>query len=162
MTTLAIRQNSHSRWQTKSRFLFPVVVFFTLMFSPLCNADTIETEDYVIHYSAFNASFITEDVAKIYNLNRSRFRGMINIAIHKKMKDGTTKPVIAQLSGYVTRLSGSESPLSFQTISEGESIYYLAQMIIANRETLRFDIKIKPTPQHNPIKLSFKQDFYTD
>lgn len=138
------------------------ILVTTLLTSISANAEMLEKEGYVIHYSAFNASFITEEVAKVYNLNRSRYRGMINIAIHKRMKDGSTKPVIAQLSGYATRLSGSESPLEFQMISEGESIYYLAQAIIANRETLRFDIKIKPTPQHSPIKLSFKQDFYTD
>ncbi|PIE41794.1 MAG: hypothetical protein CSA49_01655 [Gammaproteobacteria bacterium] len=126
------------------------------------HAATLEKDGYVIYYSAFNASFITEQVAKAYNLNRSRFRGMINIAVHKKMKDGTTKPVVAQLSGYARRLSGSESPLEFEMVGEGESIYYLAQTIIANRETLRFDIKIKPTPQHTPIKLSFTQDFYTE
>ena len=138
-----------------------IFCFFVAAFSAPVQAETIEKEGYVIHYSAFNASFITEEVAKAYNLNRSRYRGMINIAVHKRMKDGSTKPVIAQLSGYATRLSGSESPLEFEMVGEGKSIYYLAQTVIAHRETLRFDIKIKPTPQHSPIKLSFKQDFFT-
>ena len=126
------------------------------------NAETIEKEGYVIHYSAFNASFIQEDVAKHYNLNRSRYRGLINIAVHRKMQDGSTKPVVAQLSGYATRLSGSEAPLEFQMISEGDAVYYLGETIIANNETLNFDIKIKPTPQHSGIKLNFKQTFFTD
>ena len=125
-------------------------------------ADTIEKDGYVIHYSAFNASFIQEDVAKLYKLNRSRYRGLINIAVHRKMKDGTTKPVVVQLSGYGTRLSGSEAPLDFQMISEGDSVYYLAETIIANNEPLDFLIKIKPTPQHSGIKFNFKQTFFTD
>lgn len=139
-----------------------LTVLFALCLSASATAETLEREGYVIHYSAFNASFIPPKVAKAYNINRSRYRGMVNIAIHKKMKDGTNKPVVAQLSGYATRLSGSESPLEFEMVGEGDSIYYLAQTVISNRETLRFDIKIKPTPQHYPIKLSFKQEFYTE
>lgn len=138
---------------------------FVLLFMSLVRgayAETMEKEGYVIHYSAFNASFLTEKVAKAYNLNRSRYRGLINIAVHRKMPDGTTKPVVAQLSGYATRLSGSESPLEFQMVGEGDAIYYLAETIIANNELLRFGIKIKPTPKHSPIKLNFEQTFFTD
>ena len=144
--------------------LLPKAGLFTLlmlMLWPSAHAETFEKDGYVIHYSAFNASFITEQVAKAYNLNRSRYRGLVNIAIHRRMPDGSTKPVIAQLSGYATRLSGSESPLEFQMVGEGDAIYYLGETIIANNELLRFNIKIRPTPQHNPIKLNFEQTFFT-
>lgn len=133
-----------------------------VLLMPGARAETMEKEGYVIHYSAFNASFLTEQVAKAYNLNRSRYRGLVNVAVHRKMADGSSKPVVAQLSGYATRLSGSESPLEFQMVGEGDAIYYLAETIIANNEMLRFSIKIKPTPQHNPIKLNFEQTFFTE
>lgn len=138
--------------------------FILLLVGLLSNAhaETMEKEGYVIHYSAFNASFLTEQVAKAFKLNRSRYRGLVNIAVHRKMADGSSKPVVAQLSGYATRLSGSESPLEFQMVGEGDAIYYLAETIIANNELLRFSIKIKPTPQHNAIKLNFEQTFFTE
>ena len=41
-----------------------IVCFFVAAFSAPVQAETIEKEGYVIHYSAFNASFITEEVAK--------------------------------------------------------------------------------------------------
>ena len=150
-------------YAVKSMLVFIAGFIFTnVALSNLAVADTIEKDGYVIHYSAFNASFIQEDVAKLYKINRSRYRGLINIAVHRKMKDGSSKPVVVQLSGYGTRLSGSEAPLDFQMISEGDSVYYLAETIIANNETLDFLIKIKPTPQHSGIKLNFKQTFFTD
>ncbi|MDX1693538.1 MAG: DUF4426 domain-containing protein [Ketobacteraceae bacterium] len=138
------------------------VLLLCIALTGTAHAETIEKDGYVIHYSAFNASFLTEEVARAYNLNRSRYRGYVNIAVHRKMKNGETKPVVAQLSGYATRLSGSESSLDFQMVGEGDAIYYLAETIIANRELLRFSINIKPTPSHNPIKLNFEQTFFTD
>lgn len=148
---------SHRSLRTTSLFTLLLLVLW-----PIAHAETIEKDGYVIHYSAFNASFITEQVAKAYNLNRSRYRGLVNIAVHRKMADGSTKPVIAQLSGYATRLSGSESPLEFQMVGEGDAIYYLGETIIANNELLRFNIKIRPTPQQHPIKLNFEQTFFTE
>ena len=139
-----------------------VITILVLATVTVGHAETLEKNGYIIHYSAFNTSFIQPDVAKLYNINRSRYRGLINIAVHRKMKDGSSKPVIAKLSGYARRLSGSESPLEFQLISEGKAIYYLAETIIGNNETLRFDIKIQPTPQLPPIKLAFKQTFFID
>lgn len=139
-----------------------LIAFLPILVITTAQAETIEKEGYVIHYSAFNASFIKEKVAKAYNLNRSRYRGMINIAVHRKLKNGETRPVVVQLSGRATRLSGSESPLEFQMVGEGDSIYYLAETIIANNELLRFSIHIKPTPQHSPIKLNFEQTFFTE
>jgi hypothetical protein len=147
--------------KTSELKVLALLVSAFLLLNNTAQAETFEKDGYVIHYSAFNASFITEKVAKAYNLNRSRYRGMINIAVHRKLKNGETRPVVAQLSGRATRLSGSESPLQFQMVGEGDAIYYLAETIVANNELLRFSITIRPTPQSNPIKLNFEQTFFT-
>lgn len=144
------------------RIGLPLAGLLLAMLGSTSHAETMEKNGYVIHYSAFNASFITEKVAKAYNINRSRYRGLVNIAVHRKMKDGTTKPVTVQLSGYARRLSGSEAPLEFKMVGEGDAIYYLGETIIANNELLRFDIKIRPTPQQDPIKLHFEKTFFVD
>lgn len=140
---------------------------FTLTFgciTPLAHADeshTLESNGYIVYFNAFNANFITPAVAKTYNLNRSRHRGLVNIAVHRKHPDKNI-PVIAQLSGTATRLSGSYANLEFQLINEGEHLYYIAETLIGNNETLRFSISIKTLPDQPPIKLNFSKTFFTD
>lgn len=122
----------------------------------------VEDKDYVVHYSAFTSTMLTPEVAKAYGLTRSRQRGMINIAVQRKMPGGTNKAVMAQLEGYTGMLGGSEIPLDFQVVEEGDAIYYLAQFLIRDGDNLNFDIKVKPTPEARPLKVSFSQSFFSE
>jgi hypothetical protein len=42
--------------------------------------------DYQIHYNTFTTSFLQPQVAKAYNIVRSRYQAMINISVLKKTK----------------------------------------------------------------------------
>ncbi len=121
-----------------------------------------ENDEYIVYYSALNSIIIQPDIAKAYGLQRSRQRGLLNISVQRKMPDGSNKPVMSQLKGYASHLSGSEIPLEFNLVTEGKAIYYLAQFPIRNGDELRFDIVAKPTPDADPIKIRFSQDFYTE
>lgn len=122
----------------------------------------IEDKNYIVHYSAFNSTLVTPEVAKAYDLKRSRQRGLVNISVMRKMPDGSHKAVLAQLKGYTGQLGGSEIPLDFQVVEEGEAIYYLAQFQLRSGNNLNFDIKVKPTPEHPGLKVSFAQRFFED
>lgn len=122
----------------------------------------VEDDQYVVHYSAFNSSMLTPEVAKTYDLMRSRQRAVMNISVQKKMPGGMPKAVMAQVEGYTGALGGSERPLDFKVVTEGDAIYYLAEFLIGNGEKLNFDIKVKPTPDHAPIKVDFTQEFFQD
>jgi len=123
----------------------------------------VEDDQYVVHYSAFNSSMLTPEVAKTYDLMRSRQRAIMNVSVQKKMPGGAApKSVMAQLVGYTGALGGSERPLDFKVVTEGDAIYYLAEFLIGNGEKLNFDIKVKPTPDHAPIAVNFSQEFFQD
>ncbi|MAR90781.1 MAG: DUF4426 domain-containing protein [Pseudomonadota bacterium] len=122
----------------------------------------LEDDQYIVHYSAFNASMLTPQVAKAYDLNRSRQRGVLSIAVQRKQPEGPPVPVMAQLKGFTGQLGGSEIPLKFQLVEEGKAIYYLAQFLIDDGETLDFDVKIRPTPEYPPMALSFSQIFFEE
>lgn len=122
----------------------------------------VEDDAYVVHYSAFNSTMLQPEVAKAYDLMRSRQRAVMNIAVQRKMPDGSRKAVMAQLKGYTGALGGSERPLDFKVVTEGDAIYYLAEFLIGNGEKLNFDIVVQPTPEASPIKVSFTQEFFQD
>lgn len=138
-------------------------VFLLVLASASAQAEKfVEDDNYVVHYSAFNSTLIKPEVAKAYDLMRSRQRAIMNVSVQKKMPDGSRKPVMAQLGGYTGALGGSERRLDFKMITEGDAIYYLAQFMIGDGENLNFDLKIKPTPESMPIPVSFSQQFFQD
>jgi hypothetical protein len=131
--------------------------------SPLASAEQfVENDDYVVHYSAFNSTMIQPNVADAYGLMRSRTRGILNISVQRKQPTGLPKAVMAQLKGFTGQLGGSEIPLDFQLVQEGDAIYYLAEFRFGDGDKLDFDISIKPTPQAEPLKIRFSQSFFAD
>ncbi|HVL00357.1 MAG TPA: DUF4426 domain-containing protein [Dongiaceae bacterium] len=134
-----------------------------LLLSPFARAEQFVQDDkYIVHYSAFNSTMLTPEVAKTYDLMRSRQRAIMNISVMRKMPDGSNKAVMSQVEGFTGALGGSERKLDFKVITEGTAVYYLAEFLIGNGEQLNFDIKVKPTPEYSPIKVEFTQAFYTE
>ncbi|MFM4989919.1 DUF4426 domain-containing protein, partial [Aeromonas veronii] len=55
-----------------------------LMTLPLKAEQMKELGPWLVHYNAFNSSFLTPEVAKAYGLERSRYNAIINIAVQDK------------------------------------------------------------------------------
>lgn len=111
-----------------------------------------------VHYIAFPSTFIQPKIAKAYDLERSNYKGIVNISILKNNVDKTAQSAV--LSGTAKNLLGNAQQLTFKEVTEGDSIYYLAQVKFNNEEIYRFDINIQ---QGNTVqKLQFQQKFYVD
>ncbi|WP_434358510.1 DUF4426 domain-containing protein [Parasalinivibrio latis] len=113
-----------------------------------------------VHYSAIPTTLIAPQVAKAYNIKRSKVQGLLNIAILDTRVVG--KPAVAgSVSGEASNLLGSKKALEFQEVREGKAIYYLATFGYTNEETLRFKIDIS-VPGKSTGRLEFNQKFYVD
>lgn len=127
-----------------------------LMTLPLKAEQMKELGPWLVHYNAFNSSFLTPEVAKAYGLERSRYNAIINIAVQDKQK-------VAQavgITGEAKNLTGTIRTLSFQEVKEGDAIYYLATLPYRNEDTYQFTLKIMGGVQQQ--NLSFQQTFYVD
>ncbi|MBL0454600.1 DUF4426 domain-containing protein [Aeromonas veronii] len=127
-----------------------------LMTLPLKAEQMKELGPWLVHYSAFNSSFLTPEVAKAYGLERSRYNAIINIAVQDKQK-------VAQavgITGEAKNLTGTIRTLNFQEVKEGDAIYYLATLPYRNEDTYQFTLKIMGGGQLQ--NLSFQQTFYVD
>ena len=111
-----------------------------------------------VHYIAFPSTFIQPQIAKAYGLERSGYKGIVNISILKNDADKTAQK--ATLQGTARNLLGNKQSLNFKEVVEGDSIYYLAQVNYTNEEILRFEIEIKQDNQFKTLK--FQQKFYVD
>jgi hypothetical protein len=140
-----------------------IIRFLTLLacfMSPMAiSAQFQNIKDLEVHYSAFNAQFLTAEVARSYDIKRSGYNGVLSISVLDRYQAG--KPAIeAKVTGSAKNLLGSIRKLEFKPIKEGEAIYYIAQFPITNEELLRFTINIDGQLKgRGPI--NFQQTFYT-
>jgi hypothetical protein len=112
-----------------------------------------------VHYIAFNATFLTPKIAKAYNIERSRFNGLINISVLDDTKESTPAKAVS-IRGTARNDLGQIKKLSFDEVKEGDAIYYLAQINYTNEETFYFDITINDGKETQQLK--FTQKFYVD
>ncbi|MBD1572448.1 DUF4426 domain-containing protein [Vibrio sp. S17_S38] len=113
-----------------------------------------------IHYSAFNSTLITAEVATQYQLKRNGHSAILNISVLDNSKLG--KPAVnATITGTAKNLIGQIKTLEFKQIKEGKSIYYLAQFSISDEENLTFNINVDAgMTGSGPI--TFTQKFYVE
>ncbi len=117
---------------------------------------------HVIYFNAITTDFLEPEIAKANNITRSKSRALVNIAIQKKNSDGSKTPVSAKLNATVTNLTGQLKNVDWRKVSEGNAIYYLGLVNIANGETLRFDLEPVPEGQDESIAVRFQHRFFND
>ena len=137
-------------------------IFVALLIATLpARAEQAQVFDhYEVHYNAFNSSFLPPEVAMAYNLQRSKYRALINVAV---LDEGAGKrPVSAIVKGSMKNLLSQVQTLSFREIKEGNAIYYLADFRFTDDELLAFDIEVQPDPNRPAYRIHFSQHFYVD
>lgn len=127
-----------------------------LLSASLAQAAETKLGDWTVHYSAFASTFLTPEVARSYNIERSRFNGLVNISVVDAQ--GVTQQV--NISGEGKSLLGTVRPLEFQPIREGDAIYYIAEVPYRNEDNILFTIEIQ-NPQQGG-NFSFRHTFYVD
>lgn len=125
-------------------------------------ATSADIGDFVVHFSAQSTDQLPPEVARAYNIVRSKNRAMLNISIIRK---SDSKPVAGEVSVKTVNLTGQLKTVTMRQIEEpGDvvAIYYIGETPVANRETLVFDIKVTPDGTDSASELRFKRQFYTD
>ncbi len=116
--------------------------------------------EYEVHYNAFTSTFLEPDVARQYQLIRSRALGVLNISVIRVAPDGSRKAVGAVVQATATNELQQPNHLSMQQVREGPAIYYLAQFQFEEGKYLRFDFTVYPEGAVEGLKHRFSQALY--
>jgi len=143
------------------------ILMLLLSFSIFAESDdsknTKIANGYEVHFNAFSTSFLTKEVAKNYQIGRSKTRGMLNIAVLKQQKDEVSLPVSAKINLKAQNLYGQSKDVELRKISENDgAIYYIGTFSVSSRETIIFKASVIPEGQKSAIQIKFDQEFYTD
>ena len=122
-------------------------------------ASFVDIGSHVVHFSAQSTDQLPPEVARAYNIVRSKNRAMLNVSVLEK---GTNTPVTAEVDVKTVNLTGQMKNVTMRMIQEQEAIYYIGETAVANQETLIFDIAVKPDGEDEASDMRFKRQFYTD
>lgn len=118
--------------------------------------------DYTIHVSGMLTSDLTPDVAQSYGIQRSENQGLVNLVV---LKNGAAKndgmPVSADVSVSASNLTGQLKTMSMREIVDGDSVYYVGQVAVDDRETINFDFDVRPAGSERLLLVRYSHQFYT-
>ena len=123
------------------------------------DASFVEIGDHVVHFNALATDQLSADIAKVYNIVRSKNRAMLNVSVLGREDN---KAVTAEVVVKTSNLTGQVKSVTMRQINEGDAIYYIGITPVANRETLIFDLSITPEGSSTAHEVRFQRQFYTD
>lgn len=115
--------------------------------------------EHIVHFSAQLTDELPPEIARAYNIVRSKNRAMLNVTV---LQASDNKPVGADVSVKTVNLTGQLKNVTMRRIDEGDAIYYIGEVAVANRETLIFDINVTPEGAAEGSEVRFKRQFFTD
>ena len=115
--------------------------------------------DHVVHFSAQTTDQLPPEVARAYNIVRSKNRAMLNVSV---LRVSDNAAVEASVTVKAVNLTGQLKNITMRQIDEQDAIYYIGEVAVANRETLIFDISVTPGGADSPSDVRFKRQFFTD
>jgi Domain of unknown function (DUF4426) len=119
--------------------------------------------NYEVHFNAVRTDSLTAEVARAYNIERSKNRVLLNVTVlHKEADHAPRKPVEGKVEVDAYNLNGQLKGLEMRRISEGDAIYYVGEVSISGTEILVFDIKVTPVNETSPLEVKFKREFFSD
>lgn len=122
-------------------------------------ATSVDIGEYIVHFSAQSTDQLPPEVARAYNFVRSKNRAMLTVSV---VEEDTNKASNAQVTVKTRNLTGQLKNVAMRTITEEDSIYYIGETSVADREILIFDITITPEGSDRPVDIRFKREFFTN
>lgn len=145
------------------RNLVSIFTLCLLTLSSQVNAEQkIVVGDYEVHYIGLNTAFLSEDVARSYQIQRSKNMGYLSISVLKKTASDVARPVKAKVVGSMTNLLGQKQPINFKLVSEPNAWYQIATFRFDERDLYRIQLEVTPVETNRSFKVQFKQTFYAN
>ena len=125
----------------------------------------VDIGDHIVHFSAQSTDQLPPEVARAYNIVRSKNRAMLNVSILRG-SDGIAVP--GDVTVQTFNLTAQLKNVTLRRIDEPGvqdapgAIYYIGVTPVANRETLKFYISVTPEGVEKASEVLFIRQLYTD
>jgi hypothetical protein len=118
---------------------------------------------YELHFNAVRTDMVKPDVARMYGIERSKNRVILNVTVLRKEPDKIgRKAVEAVVAVSARNLNGQQKSMEIRRVNEGDAIYYIGETGISGSEILVFDISATPNNESTPITAQLRREFFSD
>ena len=147
-----------------NRLTFFALLLALTLLSPLSvlAENSTTAGGYTVHYNAFTTSTLTPEVAKAYDIQRSKYRGMLNVSIIREKEGTTGTSVPASVDVKTMLLTGQNMPLTMREIKDQDAVYYIGEFPVQNEQKVNFVIEVTPEGTDDVFIVNMTQQFFTD
>jgi hypothetical protein len=138
------------------------LLLLTLFTLPVWAENSTAIPGYTIHHNAIPSASLEPAIARQYGIQRSKYRGMLNVSVIKTVEGTTGKSSEAVILAKANNIRGQLISIPMRKVTEGDAIYYIGEFRIADQETLHFEIKVQPRGEKRFYTAKLSQDFYID
>ncbi|MET0069052.1 MAG: DUF4426 domain-containing protein [Candidatus Thiodiazotropha sp.] len=141
-----------------------VVPFFILLLATMVSwaENSTTVPGFTIHHNAIPSASLEPAIARQYGIQRSKYRGMLNVSVIKSVEGTTGLSSEAVILAKANNIRGQLISIPMRKIIEGDAIYYIGEFRIADQETLNFEIQVQPKGETRYYSAKLSQDFYID
>lgn len=118
--------------------------------------------DHVVHFNAQPTTMLPPEVAQAFGIRRGGNHAMLNIAVLHTPYGALGRPVTAAVVADATNLLGQVKNVRVRELRDGDAIYYIGEVRVANEEIVAFNVSVRPEGVDAPYQLKFRQQFFTD
>jgi hypothetical protein len=87
---------------------------------------------------------------------------MLNVSVIKDAPDNAQgQAVTAKVKAVAKNLLGQERQVPMREVREGTAVYYIGDFLVADRETLNFELSVQPDGSSQTYKASLSREFFT-
>lgn len=137
-----------------------VAAMVTLAFAQVASAEQSRKFGNIeVHYNAISTTDLTPEVARGYNIERSKNRGLLTVSVLRKNQLGVAEPVTAEVKAWSVNVYQQARNIDIREIREGSAIYYIGEFRVATPDTLRFKIGAKPIGATQDLEVEYTRAF---
>lgn len=119
--------------------IFTTVLCGLMLSTHSAAEEQFELGDHTLYYTLFNSTFVPADIARAYQLKRSKYEWLLNVVVSKNGQHGG---VPVKLSGHNANLLGQQKRLEFKEIKETGTVYFLAPIRVSGEDILHFELQV--------------------
>ncbi|WP_295577745.1 DUF4426 domain-containing protein [uncultured Lamprocystis sp.] len=133
----------------------------TLMHGVLLAAEPMtRVGEFTIYHNAVNADTLSPEVAKAHKIERSHYRGVLNVSVIKDQVGTTGIPVKALVDVAIVDSADQSVRVPMHEIEERGFVSYIGAFPIADGQEITFDIKVRPVGVAEPTVVRMSQEFF--
>lgn len=139
-----------------------IVFSFVLLAASAWAENSTAIPGFTIHHNAIPSASLEPAIAKQYGIQRSKYRGMLNVSIIKSVAGTTGQSSEAIVLAKASNIRGQLISIPMRKIIEEDAIYYIGEYRIADQETLNFEIQVQPKGETRYYTAKLSQQFFID